>query len=98
MNVSRTEALNLSTTAYDLGADVLRGLLQRATDGAPWTLGETNLDEWLERYEGQELIVIVASVGPRSIERQICRTCGAEYTGSQCPHCREVRQRLRGRK
>ena len=96
MNLSRKEALNLSTTAYDLGADVLRGLLKRATEEGPWNLGDIDLAEWLERYEDQEVVVIVAPVGPQSTEKRTCSTCGAEYLGNQCPHCREIRLRLRG--
>lgn len=96
MGMSRTEALNLSTAAYDLGADVLRGFLRRTGDGTSWELNEAKLNEWLERYEGQEMMLIVAPVGQVSTEKVVCTTCGTEYVGSQCPHCREIRLRLRG--
>ena len=97
MALSRTEALNLSANALEMGADVLRGHLQKAREGSEWDLGDTDLTKWLERYEGQDLLIIVAPVGPASAERHVCRTCGTEYVGNQCPHCREVRLRLRGR-
>ena len=97
MALSRTEAMNLSANALELGADVLRGRLHRAREGSKWALGDTDLAEWLERYEGQELLIMIAPVGPTSTEIRLCKTCGAEYTGNQCPHCREVRLRLRGR-
>jgi hypothetical protein len=96
MNLSRKEALNLSTTAYDLGADVLRGLLKRAAQDGSWTLGDIDLEAWLERYVDQELVIIMAPVGPQSEETRTCSTCGTEYVGNQCPHCREIRLRLRG--
>ncbi len=97
MNVSRTEALNLSTAAYEMGADILRGQLERAAGDGAWVIGETDLAEWLQKYEDQEVLIIVAPVGAKSNARQVCGTCGAEYSGNQCPRCREVRQRLRGR-
>ena len=97
MPVSRTEALNLSTAAFDVGADVLRGQLKRSGPDAGWTLGEVTLEEWLQRYEDHELVIIVAPIGPKSTEKRVCLTCGAEYVGSQCPHCRDIRQRLRER-
>ena len=97
MPISRTEALNISTSALELGADVLRGQLTKAAGGSRWSLGDVDLDAWLERYQGQELVVVVAPVGPPSEERRYCRTCGTEFTGNVCPHCREVNLRLRGR-
>jgi hypothetical protein len=95
MDISRTDALNLSTTAYEMGADILRGLLERSSATSGWVIGDSSLDEWLEAHKGQELIVILASVGSTSASKRICGTCGREYYGNQCPHCREVRQRLR---
>jgi hypothetical protein len=95
MNISRTDALNLSTTAYEMGADILRGLLEKSSAASGWMIGDSSLNEWLEKYKGQELILIVAPVGSPSTAKQVCGTCGREYTGNQCPHCREVRQRLR---
>ena len=97
MSVSRTEALNLSTAAMDVGADILRGHLRPAPEGTGWALGDTDLDEWLERYEGQELLFVIAPIGSQSVESRVCRTCGADYVGNQCPNCREIRLRLRGR-
>ena len=97
MSISRTEALNLSTAAMDIGADVLRGHLRPAPEGAGWVLGDTDLEQSLEKYEGQELVIVIASIGPKSVEKNTCKTCGTEYTGNQCPNCREIRLRLRGR-
>ena len=98
MNISRSEALTLSTAAYEMGADVLRGQLAKSAGDSGWTIGDTRLDAWLERYADQELIVIIAPVGAKASGKQVCGTCGAEYSGNQCPRCREVRQRLRERK
>jgi hypothetical protein len=95
MNISRTDALNLSTAAYEIGADILRGLLEKPSATSGWMIGDTSLDEWLKKYKGQELIVIVAPVGSPSATKQTCGTCGREYSGHQCTYCQEVRQRLR---
>jgi hypothetical protein len=95
MNISRTDALNLSAAAYEMGADILRGLLVKSSATSGWIIGDSNLNEWLEKYKGQELMIVVAPVGSQSTAKQVCGTCGREYAGNQCPHCREVRQRLR---
>ena len=81
----------------DMGAIALRGLLSHADKGH-FVVGDRNLSEWLSRYEGQEVIVIVAAVdtSPED-ERRQCGVCGREYAGAECPHCAAARARLRGR-
>lgn len=87
----------LVSAAYELELGVVEGRAQRsAQDG--WTIGDSALDQWLSRYEGQEIILIVASLeDDRPVKPRVCRTCGTEYVGIACPRCREARIRLRGR-
>jgi hypothetical protein len=43
-------------------------------------------------------VIIAASLNDeRPIDPRVCRTCGREYFGMECPHCRDARMRLRGR-
>ena len=95
--IPRANALKLASTAHDLGAEAIRGLLERNEEGR-WTVGHISVESWLSRYEGQELVLAVAAIDqatPMAFTR-VCRTCGNEYEGRTCPHCEAVRQRLRG--
>jgi rubrerythrin len=95
--IPRTSALRLASTARDLGAEALRGRLEQKDDGR-WTVGYIEIESWLSRHEGLELVLAVAAIDeetPMAYTRT-CRTCGNEYEGRTCPHCEAVRRRLRG--
>jgi hypothetical protein len=95
--IPRATALKLASTARDLGAEALRGILEQNEDGR-WTVGYIEIESWLSRYAGEELVLAVAAIDqetPMAYTRT-CRTCGNEYEGRTCPHCEAVRRRLRG--
>jgi len=95
--VPRADALKLASTAHDLGAEALRGTLEQSPSGR-WTVGHIEIESWLSRHEGQELVLAVAVIDretPMTYKR-VCRTCGNEYEGRTCPHCEAIRRRLRG--
>ncbi len=97
MSLRKASVLELATAAYELEARVLRGPLHRDAEGR-WRIGETAVEEWLAAGEGQEVVLILASLSEETpLAPRVCRTCGREYVGWDCPHCREVRRRLRGR-
>ena len=97
MALSKAKALRLASDAMDAGAVALRGPLSLEENGQ-FSIGNRNLSEWLGRYTDQEVIVILASVDTNSeVQRRQCGVCGRDYEGSECPHCAEVRARLRGR-
>jgi len=86
----------LAAAAYELDAGVIQGELRQSADGA-WSVGDTPLADWLEQYTGQKVYLIIASLeNDRPLQPKVCRTCGTEYTGMECPRCREARVRLRG--
>lgn len=88
----------LASAAYELESGVVEGRLYRSAEDGRWMINDTKLSEWLNRYNGQEIVLIVASLeDDRPIAPKVCRTCGTEYVGIECPRCREVRIRLRGR-
>jgi len=96
MSVRKASVLELATYAYELEASVLRGVLDRKPDGA-WAIDGIPIDEWLASYRGQTMVLIAASLeDERPMQAKVCRTCGREYQGMECPHCRSVRRRLRG--
>ena len=87
----------LSSAAYELDSGVVEGHLRRADEDGHWTVGGTPLSDWLAKYDGQEIVLIVASLDDdRPVPSKVCRTCGNDYVGIECPRCREARIRLRG--
>jgi hypothetical protein len=94
--IPKASALRLASSAHELGAEVLRGILEQNESGH-WTIGHIEIEAWLSRYAGREMVLAMASIDqdtPTGYTRT-CRTCGREYEGRTCPHCEEVRLRLR---
>jgi hypothetical protein len=88
----------LTSAAYELDSGVIEGRLRRSAEDERWMLDDVKLNEWLSKYDDQEIVIIVASLeDERPIPPKTCRTCGTEYMGIECPRCREARIRLRGR-
>jgi len=56
---SKGNALKLASTAHDLGGEALRGTLEQ-NEAGHWTLSYVELESWLSRYAGQELVLAVA--------------------------------------
>ncbi len=87
----------LAMRGYELEAGVMEGQLHRSTEDGRWMVGDTLLNTWLERFSDQQVCLILASLeDDRPLPTRVCRTCGTEYTGTECPRCREARIRLRG--
>jgi hypothetical protein len=96
MSLRKASVLELATAAYELDAAVKRGILHRS-DGR-WTIMGEDLESVLQRFENHEIVLIAASLtDDRPVDPRTCRTCGREYVGLECPHCRDARIRLRGR-
>ena len=99
MTIPKSGVQELAIRAHEMGASVLRGSVQRLDEERGWAVGNIHLRDWLARYDGQDLILIAAVIGERpEAPVKTCRTCGREYSGSECPYCREARERLRGRR
>jgi hypothetical protein len=96
MSLRKATVLEMASAAYDMDASVKRGVLLKDDDGR-WTIGDEDLTEWLDHFDAQEIVLIAASLSDdRPIDPRTCRTCGREYYGLECPHCRDARIRLRG--
>jgi hypothetical protein len=88
----------LTQAAARLDGHFTQGSLHRDEETGEWMVGSTKLDVWLARHKDEEVTLILMSMDEgRSIEKRVCRTCGREYVGYECSHCREIRLRLRGR-
>ncbi len=95
MSMRKASVLEMATAAYEMDAAVKRGVLHRV-EGRLAIMGE-DVDSILKRFEDQEIVLIAASLNDeRPIDPRVCRTCGREYYGLECPHCRDARIRLRG--
>lgn len=95
--IPKANALKLGSTAREMGADVIRGLLEQNAAGR-WTIGSIEVESLLSRHAGQELILAIAVIDRETAAAYVrtCRTCGNEYQGPTCPHCEAIRSRLRG--
>ena len=94
--ISKSNAQELASRAIDMGAGALRGFLHRG-EAEEWIVGSTDVNTWLRRHEGFELILLAVPIGERGASvMKTCRTCGREYAGDACPHCQTARKRLRG--
>jgi hypothetical protein len=88
----------VTKAAYELDGRFAQGIVHRDPESGRWLVGNTSVEDWLSRNEHQDVTLIVLSMDDdRPMRTRVCRTCGREYTGVECPHCREVRTRLRGR-
>ena len=96
MPISKLDARELMSRGFEMGTLVLNGTLERDTDGS-WSVEGRSIDEWLSSVQGQEVIILAAPIHSASGTKRLCRVCGSEYEGYECPRCRQARQRLRAR-
>ena len=97
MSLRKASILKLASASYEMGLQVLRGTLKRDAEGQLQINGR-RLANWLRELEGQEIVLIAASLADESEPVvRTCRTCGRDYVEHECPHCRMARIRLRGR-
>jgi hypothetical protein len=95
MSLRKAAVLDLATAAYEINAEVKRGVVERVN--GHWTIAGMELEKLLAQYEGQELVMILASLNDnRALDARTCTRCGREFVGLECPSCREARMRLRG--
>ena len=93
----RAAILKLASAAYEMNLDVMNGTITKSADGR-WQIGSHDLTAFLERHQGEELVIVLGSVDDdRPVETRTCRTYGRDYTDLECPYCRANRIRLRGR-
>ena len=64
-SIPRASALKLASTAHDLGAEALRGILEQDESGR-WTVGHIEVESWLSRLGGQEVVLAVAAIDDKT--------------------------------
>ncbi len=89
---------DLTQAAYALDGHFTQGVLRFDAERKAWMIGSKPLDAWLARQENNDVTLIMISMDEEHpMESRICRICGRDYIGVECPICRETRIRLRGR-
>ena len=76
MAVDPANAHELARIASEVGADVLEGALRYPSDCGGWQLGDIDLNEYLDRYRDQRLVLIIAPVGEAEAATYTCGVCG----------------------
>lgn len=96
MAISKDEARRLVISVTEMGGQVLRGVLTAEPDGA--MVNQVDLLKWLKDYSNREIMLIVVPIANSNSggELKTCQRCGRDYRGDSCPHCAEIRARLRG--
>ena len=70
------------------GADVLEGDLRYSSETSGWQLGDLDLSEYLDRYQDQRLVLIIAPVGQSEPPTHTCGICGFVMNAVRaCPRC-----------
>jgi hypothetical protein len=76
MDVDPANANELAEIAGEVGAHVLKGDLSYPSETGSWQLGNIDVGEYLERYRGKRLVLIIASVGDAPSPTYTCGICG----------------------
>ena len=90
--VVRENAEELATIAEEIGAQVIRGQVCYPGGDGGLEVGEVDIDELLYELRDQEVMVIVAALGPVEEPPIICGLCGTPYDGKECPTCKAERE------
>lgn len=95
--IRRATIYKLASAAYEADLEVMSGEIRRDENGR-WRIGNYDLQTWLDQHTGEEVVFVLGALSDeRPMATRTCRTCGRDFTGLECPYCRENRIRLRGR-
>ena len=72
--------------AEEAGAQAVRGILRYPAEHGGFSVGRKNLEEWLCNFWGQEVLLVVASLGEKDAPI-LCGLCGSQYGDTGCPSC-----------
>jgi len=88
----KSNAEELALMALEIGAEVIRGPVRYPSESGDIEVGGVDIGEYLYELKDQEVIVIVAPLGPLEELPIICGLCGTPYTDDECPSCRQERE------
>ena len=83
----KPNAEELALMAAEIGAEVIRGEVHYRSEAGDIEVGGVDIGEYLYELKGQDVMVIVAPLGPAQELPLICGLCRTPYTGGECPTC-----------
>ena len=88
MSVDPANSRELALIAEEIGAVVIDGVLRYPSETGGWQLGGVDLGEFLAQYRDQQVVLIIAPVGPADPEVVLCGICGFPMSeAGRCPRC-----------
>ena len=88
----RENAEELALMAQEIGAEVIRGQVRYPSNTGDIEVGGVDIGEYLYELKGEEVMVIVAPLGPAQEPPVICGLCWTPYDGKECPTCKAERE------
>ena len=85
-------AEELALMAQEIDAEVIRGQVRYPSNTGDIEVGGVDIGEYLYELKGQEVMVVVAPLGPIDEPPIICGLCGMPYEGTECPTCKAERE------
>ena len=79
-----------------MGAEVMRGPVVYPGKLGDIEVGDVDIGEYLYELKDQEVMLIVAPIGPVEEPSVICGLCRTPYEGDECPACRQEREDAKG--
>jgi len=77
--VDSANAQELADSTSEVGADVFSGALRYPSDTGGWLVGDLDFCEYLDQYRNQQVMVIIAPLGPSPAPTYTCGICGFVY-------------------
>ena len=88
MTVNPANLQELVNIAEEVGALVIDGALRYPSETGSWQLGGVDLGEFLSQYRDQQVVLIIAPVGPADPDTVLCGICGFPLSEvGRCPRC-----------
>ena len=88
----RSNAEELAIIAQEIGAEVIRGPVRYPSEMGDIAVGDVDIGEYLYELKDQEVVLVVAPIGPVEGLPIICGLCGTPYQDDECPTCRTERE------
>lgn len=90
--VIRENAEELAVIAEEIGAQVIRGGVRYPGRQGGFEVGKVDIEQLPCEVEDQEVVMIVAPLGPVEELPSICGLCGTPYEEKECPACKAERE------
>ena len=88
----KSNAEELALTAQEIGAEVIRGPVRYPSETGDIEVGGVDIGEYLYDLKDQEVMLVIAAIGPVEEPLIHCGLCRTPYEGDECPVCRTERE------